>query len=110
MESSPRGAIPALSDTHAELVRLAAQAPTYNFDAGLLVMEIGTLLASLAAPSERLDGWALLPDNSASLPEPPAAHRPCLRDDRRRCPRALAAAAAAPAAVPDRNRRARAQE
>ena len=51
MESSPRGAIPALSDTHAELVRLAAQAPTYNFDAGLLVMEIGTLLASLAVPS-----------------------------------------------------------
>jgi DNA polymerase-3 subunit delta' len=56
MEETPRGAIPALADTHAELVRLAAQAPTYNFDAGLLVMEIGTLLASLAAPSERLHG------------------------------------------------------
>jgi len=51
METVPRRAIPALSDTHAELVRLAAQAPTYNFDAGLLVMEIGTLLASLAVPS-----------------------------------------------------------
>src|SRR5687767_10926434 len=51
METTLRGAIPALSDTHAELVRLAAQAPTYNFDAGLLVMEIGTLLASLAVPS-----------------------------------------------------------
>jgi len=56
MESMPRSAIPALSDTHAELVRLGAQAPTYNFDAGLLIMEIGTLLASLAAPSERLHG------------------------------------------------------
>ena len=54
MANARRGAIPALADTHAELVRLAAQAPTYNFDAGLLVMEIGTLLASLAAPSERL--------------------------------------------------------
>ena len=54
MANARRGAIPALADTPAALVRLAAQAPTYNFDAGLLVMEIGTLLASLAAPSERL--------------------------------------------------------
>jgi DNA polymerase-3 subunit delta' len=51
METGPRAALPALTDTHAELVRLAAQAPTYNFDAGLLVMEIGTLLASLGAPN-----------------------------------------------------------
>lgn len=49
MEQTSSNAIPALSDTHAELVRLAAQAPTYNFDPGLLIMEIGTLLASLAA-------------------------------------------------------------
>ncbi|MCB2065390.1 MAG: AAA family ATPase [Erythrobacter sp.] len=41
--------IPALVETHAALVRLAGQAPTYNYDPGLLVMEIGTLLASLAA-------------------------------------------------------------
>jgi hypothetical protein len=41
MHDTPRPGIPALSDVHAELVRLAAQAPTYNFDAGLLVMEIG---------------------------------------------------------------------
>ncbi|MGB3794770.1 MAG: AAA family ATPase [Alteraurantiacibacter sp.] len=41
--------IPALVETHNELVRLAGQAPTYNFDPGLLVMEIGTLLANLAA-------------------------------------------------------------
>lgn len=37
---------------HAELVRLAGQAPTFNFDAGLLVMEIGGLLASAAAPRD----------------------------------------------------------
>ena len=47
------GAIPALTQAYADLNRLAAQAPTYNFDPGLLVMEIGTLLASLATPSER---------------------------------------------------------
>jgi DNA polymerase-3 subunit delta' len=56
MESCPRAGIPALSGTHTELVRLAAQAPTYNFDAGLLVMEIGTLLASLAVPSAPAHG------------------------------------------------------
>ena len=56
MAQAPRGAIPALADTHAELVRLAAQAPTYNFDPGLLVMEIGTLLASLGAPNARAHG------------------------------------------------------
>lgn len=37
---------------HAELVRLAAQFPTYNFDPGLAVMEIGGLLASAAMPRE----------------------------------------------------------
>ena len=37
---------------HTELVRLAGQAPTYNFDAGLLVMEIGGLLASAAVPRD----------------------------------------------------------
>jgi len=53
IEATGRNAVAGLSDTHAELVRLGAQAPTYNYDPGLLVMEIGTLLASLAAPSER---------------------------------------------------------
>ena len=38
--------IPAMVEAHGELVRLAGQAPTYNFDPGLLVMEIGTLLAN----------------------------------------------------------------
>lgn len=56
MATVPHEVIPALSQTHADLVRLAAQAPTYNFDAGLLIMEIGTLLASLAVPSERVHG------------------------------------------------------
>lgn len=48
--------IPALAEANAELGRLAAQAPTYNYDAGLLVMEIGSLLAALAAPSEAAHG------------------------------------------------------
>jgi DNA polymerase-3 subunit delta' len=39
-------------DAHGELVRLSAQAPTYNFDPGLLIMEIGGLLASAAMPRE----------------------------------------------------------
>lgn len=37
---------------HGELVRLAGQLPTYNFDPALAVMEIGALLASLAMPRE----------------------------------------------------------
>ena len=45
----------ALVDTHAELVRLSGEQPTYNFDPGLLGMEIGTLLAQAAAASERTD-------------------------------------------------------
>ncbi|MFM2302060.1 MAG: hypothetical protein RLZZ84_1796 [Pseudomonadota bacterium] len=39
-------------DVHGELVRLAGQLPTYNFDPALVVMEIGALLASLAMPRE----------------------------------------------------------
>jgi DNA polymerase-3 subunit delta' len=46
-------AIPALADAHSQLSRLAGEFPTYNYDAGLLIMEIGSLLAALAAPSER---------------------------------------------------------
>lgn len=40
----------ALIEAHGELVTLAAQAPTYNFDTGLLAAEIGSLLMR-AAPS-----------------------------------------------------------
>lgn len=39
-------------EAHAALTKLSAQAPTYNFDAGLLIMEIGGLLASAAMPRE----------------------------------------------------------
>lgn len=52
---APRGAIPAIVEGHVELVRLAAQAPIYNFDAGLLVMEIGNLLAQAAGHRDRAD-------------------------------------------------------
>ena len=48
--------LPPLIDAHDELNRLTGQAPTYNFDPGLLVMEIGTLLASAAAPRENANG------------------------------------------------------
>jgi DNA polymerase-3 subunit delta' len=41
-----------LIDAHAALVTLSGQAPTYNFDSGLLAMEIGGLLASAAMPRE----------------------------------------------------------
>jgi DNA polymerase-3 subunit delta' len=37
---------------HGELVKLSGQLPTYNFDPGLVAMEIGALLASLAMPRE----------------------------------------------------------
>ncbi len=41
-----------LIEAHGTLTRLGIQAPTYNFDAGLLIMEIGGLLASTAMPRE----------------------------------------------------------
>ncbi len=52
---APRPALPAIVDAHADLVRLSAQAPTHNFDPGLLVMQIGGLLASAAAASSLAD-------------------------------------------------------
>lgn len=41
-----------LADAHEGLVRLAADAPTYNFDPGLLMLEIGALLAAAAPTRE----------------------------------------------------------
>lgn len=41
-----------LITAHTALSRLSAQAPTYNFDAGLLALEIGGLLASAGVPRE----------------------------------------------------------
>ena len=48
-DSSQRAA---LIEAHGELVTLAAQAPTYNFDTGLLSVEIGSLLMRAAPSSE----------------------------------------------------------
>ena len=52
LASAPRQRQLKIIDAHGAIVRLAAQAPTFNFDAGLLVMEIGGLLASAAMPRE----------------------------------------------------------
>ena len=41
-----------IADVHQQFVRLGAQAPTYNFDPGLLLMEIGGLLATVAGSRE----------------------------------------------------------
>lgn len=49
-------AIPDLVETHAALARLSAAVPTANFDPGLLVLEIGTLLTRLAASREPAHG------------------------------------------------------
>jgi DNA polymerase III, gamma/tau subunits len=45
-----------LIDTHAALVSLAAEAPTANFDPGMLPFEIGSLLVSAAPASEPAHG------------------------------------------------------
>ncbi len=45
-----------LIECHARLVRLAAEAVTYNFDTGLLGLEIGTLLVAASAASEQPHG------------------------------------------------------
>ncbi|MEZ5744562.1 MAG: DNA polymerase III subunit delta' [Sphingomonadaceae bacterium] len=39
-------------EAHGALTKLSAQMPIYNFDPGLLVMEIGGLLASVMSPRE----------------------------------------------------------
>lgn len=45
-----------LIEAHGKLVTLAGQAPTYNFDTGLLTLEIGTLLVEASAASEPAHG------------------------------------------------------
>ncbi|WP_252257834.1 DNA polymerase III subunit [Erythrobacter aurantius] len=45
-----------LIEAHVEMVALAAQAPTYNFDTGLLALEIGSLLTRAAPASEQAHG------------------------------------------------------
>jgi DNA polymerase-3 subunit delta' len=55
VQHAPKDRLPAIVEAHSELVRLTGQAPTYNFDPGLLVMQIGGLLASAGAASQRAD-------------------------------------------------------
>jgi DNA polymerase-3 subunit delta' len=50
--AAPRERQARIIAAHGDLMVLAAQAPTYNFDPGLLAMEIGGLLASAAMPRE----------------------------------------------------------
>lgn len=50
LAEAPRERQARIIEAHAAVVALAAQAPTFNFDPGLLVMEIGGLLASAATP------------------------------------------------------------
>jgi DNA polymerase-3 subunit delta' len=52
MRQASRTRLPRIVEAHGEIVRLAGQAPTYNFDPALLVVEIGTLLASAAVDRE----------------------------------------------------------
>ncbi|WEK47001.1 MAG: DNA polymerase III subunit delta' [Candidatus Andeanibacterium colombiense] len=52
MRNVTRPRLPGIIEAYSALGRLAAQAPTYNFDPGLLAMEIGSLLASAAMNRE----------------------------------------------------------
>ncbi len=52
LPSAPPRRQGAVIEAHAALTRLSAQAPTYNFDSGLLILEIGGLLALPAVPRE----------------------------------------------------------
>jgi DNA polymerase-3 subunit delta' len=46
----------AMIEAHTQLVTLAAQAPSHNFDAGLLTLEIGSLLVGAHAASDPAHG------------------------------------------------------
>jgi len=52
LADADRGRQLQIIESYNDLTALAAQAPTYNFDPGLLVMEIGGLLASASMPRE----------------------------------------------------------
>lgn len=52
LAGAPRQRQLRIIEAHGTLTRLTVQAPTYNFDAGLLIMEIAGLLASAAMPRE----------------------------------------------------------
>ena len=53
IEALPAAALSPRVEAHVELVRLTGELATYNYDPGLLAMEIGTLLAGAAPASER---------------------------------------------------------
>lgn len=50
--TAPKVRQAAMIEAHVTLNRLSVQAPTYNFDSGLLILEIGGLLALPAVPRE----------------------------------------------------------
>ena len=52
LRNAPKKSALKIIEAHSAINRLAGQIPTYNFDPGLLVMEIGTLLASAAVDRE----------------------------------------------------------
>ena len=54
LESADGAARLRIADAHAVMAGIAAQAPTYNFDPALLLIEIGALLASVAQTREGL--------------------------------------------------------
>ncbi len=56
MRQATRERLTGIINAHEALNRLGGQAPTYNFDPGLLVMEIGTLLAGAAPLREPAHG------------------------------------------------------
>lgn len=56
MRTAGRAQLPGIIAAHEDLNRLSVQAPTYNFDPGLLVMEIGSLLAGAARLREPAHG------------------------------------------------------
>jgi DNA polymerase-3 subunit delta' len=58
LAAAPRERQALIIAAHQELAALAAQAPTYNFDPGLLAVEIGGLLASAALPREAASSLA----------------------------------------------------
>ena len=56
MRGAPHDLLPGIIEAHGELARLAGQFQTHNFDPGLLVMEIGSLLAGIAPHREPAHG------------------------------------------------------
>ncbi len=56
MSDTDRSHFAKLHAAHADCVKLSGEVATYNYDPGLIVMEIGTLLANAAPLSDRVHG------------------------------------------------------